>query len=291
MPLFPPARMPSKRRTLLLAAAMLVAPAVLAQPPLQLVIPAMAPGSEEHTGYFPLLLRLAMEKTEREDGPFVISNYAYDLTSPRKSLELQRNGVINVMWDGTNPQRERDLLPIRISLLRELNDYRPFLIRREDQALFRNVHTLADLRKLRAGAGFNWPSVDVLRHNGLPVETSVSYGSLFPMLKAKRFDYFPRGGHEAWAEERVHAQEGLMVEPTLFLHYRTPFYFFVNRDNPALADRIERGLKLAMADGSFDRLLNSYPAYRRGLAEIAARKRTVIELELPTPPTAGGSSK
>jgi len=274
---------------LLLAA--FLASAALAQPPVQLVLPAMAPGSEEHTAYFPLLLRLVMEKTEPHDGPFVISYYAYDLTSPRKMLELQRNGVINVMWDGTNAQREHDLLPVRISLLRELNDYRPFLIRREDEVRFRGVRTLADLRRLRAGAGFNWPSVDILRHNGLTVETAVSYTSLFPMLKARRFDYFPRGANEAWVEEKAHEQESLMVEPTLFLHYRVPFYFFVSRDNPALADRIERGLKMAMADGSFDKLLNSYPAYRRGLAEIAAHKRTVIELEMPTLPIADGSSK
>ena len=274
---------------LLLAAAMIQAGAA---EPLRIVLPMTAPGSEEHTRYFPMLLRLALEKTEARDGPFVLSYYGYDLTSPRRSLELKRNGAINVMWDGTNAQRERDLLAIHIPLLRDLNDYRVFLIRRDDQARFRQVHTLDDLRKLRAGAGYNWPSVDVLRHNGLVVETSVAYHSLFPMLLAKRFDYMPRGVHEAWAEERVHAHEGLMVEPTIFLHYRVPFYFFVNRNNPALADRIERGLRLAMADGSFDRLLNSYPAFRRGLAEIAAHKRTVFELELPTPqPTADGSSR
>lgn len=275
---------------LLLAAALI--PAWAAQP-LRIVLPMSAPGSEEHTAYFPLLLRLALEKTEARDGPFVITYYGYDLTSPRRVLELQRNGAINVMWDGTNAQREHDLLAIRIPLIRELNDYRVFMIRRADEALFRKVRTLDDLRKLRAGAGFNWPSADVLRHNGLSVETSVSYHSLFPMLAAKRFDYLPRGVHEAWAEEKLHANERLMVEPSIFLHYRVPFYFFVNRTNTALANRIERGLRLAMADGSFDRLLNSYPAFRRGLAEIAARKRTVFELELPTQrlPTAGGSSR
>lgn len=275
---------------LLLAAALI--PAWAAEP-LRIVLPMTAPGSEEHTAYFPLLLRLALEKTEARDGPFIITHYSYDLTSARRSLELQRNGSINVMWDGSNAQRERDLLAIRIPLLRELNDYRVFLIRREDEARFRKVRTLDDLRKLRAGAGYNWPSVDVLRHNGLLVETSAAYHSLFPMLLAKRFDYMPRGVHEAWAEEKVHAREDLMVEPTIFLHYKVPFYFFVNRNNAALAGRIERGLRLAMADGSFDRLLNSYPAFRRGLAEIAAHKRTVFELELPIPhpPTADGSSR
>jgi len=256
------------------------APNAAANAPLmRFVLPAVTPGSEVQVTYFHLLLRLALEKTE---GPFSIEFYPHELTSPRRALELKRNGVINIMWDGTNVQRERDLLPIRISLVRDLNDYRVFLIRKEDEARFRDVHTMQELRKLTAGAGVNWPSVDVLRHNGLRVETAVNYSSLFPMLKAKRFDYMPRGVHEAWAEEQQYGKDGLMVEPTIFLHYRVPFYFFVSKDNKAMAERVEKGLKLALADGSFDKLLNGYPAFKRALSEIAARKRKVFELELPS---------
>jgi len=274
---------------LLLAAASTLAHASGAAnaPLMRFVLPSVTPGSEVQAAYFHLLLRLALEKT---DGPFSIEFYPHELTSPRRALELKRNGVINIMWDGTNAQRERELLPIRISLVRDLNDYRVFMIRKEDEARFRDMRNLDDLRKLTAGAGLNWPSVDVLRHNRLPVETTVNYSSLFPMLKAKRFDYMPRGVHEAWAEEQVYGKDGLMVEPTIFLHYRVPFYFFVSRDNKAMAERVERGLKLAQADGSFDKLLNGYPAFRRALGEIAARKRKVFELELPSG-IAGGSSK
>jgi len=264
------------------------APNAAANAPLmRFVLPAVTPGSEVQVTYFHLLLRLALEKTE---GPFSIEFYPHELTSPRRALELKRNGVINIMWDGTNVQRERDLLPIRISLVRDLNDYRVFLIRKEDEARFRDVHTMQELRKLTAGAGVNWPSVDVLRHNGLRVETAVNYSSLFPMLKAKRFDYMPRGVHEAWAEEQQYGKDGLMVEPTIFLHYRVPFYFFVSKDNKAMAERVEKGLKLALADGSFDKLLNGYPAFKRALSEIAARKRKVFELELPNGIASGSSN-
>ena len=278
---------------LLLAAATTLASAADASsaaanaPLMRFVLPAVTPGSEVQVTYFHLLLRLALEKTE---GPFSIEFYPYELTSPRRALEIKRNGVINIMWDGTNVQRERDLLPIRISLVRDLNDYRVFLIRKEDEARFRDVRTLEELRKLTAGAGANWPSVDVLRHNGLKVETAVNYSSLFPMLKAKRFDFMPRGVHEAWAEEQQYGKEGLMVEPTIFLHYRVPFYFFVSKDNKAMAERVEKGLKLAQADGSFDKLLNGYPAFKRALAEIAARKRKVFELELPSGIASGSSN-
>jgi hypothetical protein len=269
------------RRLAVAAVLYVMASLCAAGAPLQVVVPALHPSSREHAAYFPQLLRLALQKTVATDGPFVLRHYEQELSSPRQALELKNNGVINVMWDGTDAQREAQLLPVRISLLRQLNDYRVFLIRAEDADRFRAIHTLAALRALTAGAGVNWPSADVLRANGLPVVTSITYESLFPMLRVKRFDYLPRGIYEAWFEQRAHAAEGLVVEQSIFLHYPLPFYFFVSRDQPQLAARIERGLRIALRDGSFDKLFASVPAFRRSEAEIAAGKRRIFELKLP----------
>ena len=249
--------------------------------PLKVVIPAVHPSSQEHAGYFVQLLRLALEKTVVGDGPFDIQFFSAEMSSPRQMAELKNRGAINVMWDGTNRQREAELLPIRISLLRELNDYRVFLIRQEDQPRFAAVRSLDDLRKFTAGAGVNWPSTEVLRTNELPVIASINFESLFPMLQAKRFDYLPRGVYEAWYEQREHADQGLVIEQTIFLHYQVPFYFFVSRSNPALAERIERGLRLAQDDGSFDKLFHSIQSFRRSLDEIDTGRRRVFELKLP----------
>lgn len=266
---------------LLLACALPQARATPPGAPLQVVLPSVSASARDHAAYFPRLLALALDKTVASDGPYQLSHYGHELTSLRRNIELKNNGVINVMWDGSNRQREADLLAVRISLLKDLNDYRVFLIRSDDAPRFAAVRTLDDLRKLKAGAGTNWPSADVLRFNGLPVETSGGYEYLFPMLRVKRFDYMPRGVQEAWAELELHKGEGLEVERTIFLHYRVPFYFFVSRRQPELAARIERGLKLALKDGSFDRLFNSIPAFQRGMDEITARKRRVFELRLP----------
>ncbi|WP_377702925.1 hypothetical protein [Pseudoduganella sp. UC29_71] len=279
----PPLRLLAGLLLPLLAAA-LPAPAAARQSaaaPQRFVLPAVSASAREHAAYFPRLLRLALDKTVATDGPYELAYYGNELTSLRRNIELKNNGVINVMWDGANRQREAELLPVRISLIKELNDYRVFLIRSEDAARFAAVRTLDELRKLKAGAGANWPSADVLRFNGLPVETSGGYEYLFPMLRVKRFDYMPRGAQEAWAEMELHQGEGLQVESTIFLHYRVPFYFFVSRSRPELAARIERGLRMAQKDGSFERLFNSIPAFQRGMAEIAARKRRVFELRLP----------
>jgi hypothetical protein len=268
-------------RAVLLACCLVPQAHAAAQAPQRFVLPAISASAREHAAYFPRLLRLALDKTVASDGPYELAYYGNELTSLRRNIELKNNGVINVMWDGANRQREAELLPVRISLLKELNDYRVFLIRSGDAPRFAAVRTLDDLRKLTAGAGANWPSADVLRFNGLPVETSGGYEYLFPMLRVKRFDYMPRGVQEAWAEMDLHQGEGLQVESSIFLHYRVPFYFFVSRSRPELAARIERGLRMAQKDGSFERLFNSIPAFQRGMAEITAHKRRVFELRVP----------
>lgn len=271
----------TQRRAALALLSSAALPLARATEPLHITIPQLLPSSEEHARYFPQLLRLVLEKTLASDGPFQVRHYDQPMSSLRQHAELKNNGVINLMWDGSNASREAELLPVRISLLRDLNDYRVFLIRKGDQARFRAVRSLADLRQLKAGAGEGWPSTAVLRANGLPVVASISYEQLFVMLEARRFDYMPRGVYEAWFEQSQHPD--LAIEQTLFLRYRVPFYFFTSRDNPALADRIERGLRAAQADGSFDRLFRSIPSFKRSLDEIQAGKRRVLELQLPKP--------
>ncbi|MFP5393583.1 MAG: hypothetical protein ACLGI6_18875, partial [Gammaproteobacteria bacterium] len=85
----------------------------------------------------------------------------------------------------------------------------------------------------------------VLQASGLPVVTSLKRSSLFAMLAVKRFDYFPRGLFEVWAEAAMPENRGLTIENSLMLYYEMPLYFWVRRDNVALAKRLERGLKLA----------------------------------------------
>ena len=253
--------------------------ALAAQAPvLRIVTPGLHPSSLGHAVYFPQVLRLALEKT-RADGPFEIIQIDQNLTSPRQATELRNNGIINLMWDGSNRQRETELWPVRVSLLRHLNDYRVFLIRAEDAERFKAIRTLDQLRALKAGAGVNWPSTDILRANHIPVVTSIAYEYLFPMLRAKRFDYMPRGVYEAFHEQRVNAKENLAIEQTIFLHYPVPFYFFVSRENAALGQRVERGLRIAIKDGSFDKLFYSIPAFQQAQAEIDSRKRRVFELD------------
>ena len=104
------------------------------------------------------------------------------------------------------------------------------------------------------------------------------------MLSYKRFDYFPRGVNEIWEEVRTHRNQGLIVEKTLLLKYPAPIYFFVNKRNVELAKRLEKGLRLAIQDGSFDRLFLNHPSNRPIFELAQMKKRRIFLLKNPLLP-------
>lgn len=246
---------------------------------LKIIVPPWSNDPNSQNAYFIKLLTLAFSKTEVTDGPVVIQKHTENLTGVRFVADLKNNKTVDVIWHGTNLQREQDLIAIPISLTRELNEYRVLLIRKEDQEKFDQVKSLADLRKFTAGTAIDWPSRDILLHNNLPVMAVANTNLLYTMLKMKRFDYMSRNMFEVWEEAERYENEGLVVEKNLLLHGGVPFYFFVSKAKPQLAERIERGLRMAIADGDFEKLFLSEARFKRGTAELVNSKRLLLELD------------
>ncbi|MDE2592873.1 MAG: hypothetical protein KGL57_01440, partial [Burkholderiales bacterium] len=97
-----------------------------------------------------------------------------------------------------------------------------------------------------------------------------------------RFDYMPRSIAEVWDEAQTHRADGVAVDPHIVLHYRAAVYFFVNKQNTALAKKISTGLERALSDGKFNRLFYSYHA--KAIEQARLSQRTVIELANPLLP-------
>jgi hypothetical protein len=144
------------------------------------------------------------------------------------------------------------------------------------------VRSLEDLSRFSAGQGHDWPDSEILRSNGLPVIGVPNYQSLFSMLALGRFDYFPRSLAEVWAEAEQQRGSGLVVDDSLVLHYPSAVYFFVNRNDVALAAHIERGLELAIADGSFEQLFQAFHGEYIERAQLG--KRRILRLSNPLLP-------
>ena len=222
--------------------------------------------------YRTALLQLVLDQTA-EEGRCQLSPQ-FTTVMPDRGLALLQEGRIDVVSVPTTLRRERELRAVRFDILRGLLGYRVLLIRKQRQAEFAAVRSLAELRRFRLGLGSHWADLPLLQYNGFQVMATPRYESLFAMLARGRFDAFPRGVNEAWQElaEQQGTFPDLRVEPTLALYYPWPVYFFVRRDNQPLADRLHRGLMRAQADGSLQRLFMEHHGNLLQQANLAKRR-------------------
>jgi len=225
------------------------------------------------------LLELILNKTKETDGQFRIEVVEHIVQS--RVIEMVNQGDISLIITMTSQEREQKLLPIRIPVYKGFYGYRVFIINKQDKAKFEAIQTIEELKELWAGQGHDWPDLQILKANGFNVVGGASYKGLFGMLQKGRFDYFPRGVHEPWKEMQEHQEKDLMVEEHLVLQYPAPGYIFVARDNTKLADRLERGFRLVLEDGSFDQFFFSHPDIAKVLASAHLKGRLIFRLTNP----------
>ena len=231
------------------------------------------------------LLKLALEKTLETDGPYILKPVDEEMTQARGLSYLQKGQTVDIAFLPTTAERERQFLPIKIPILRGILGYRVLLIHKDDAVKFSTIETFEQLKAgYTAGFGADWADLTILKQNGISVDETVKYELLFAKLEKKRFDYFPRGINEAWQEIHTFSSTcpNLMVDSHLALYYPYPVYFFANAHNVQLAERIERGLTIALNDGSFKELFLTYHKDLIEQAGLAHRK--LFRLENPTLP-------
>ncbi|MFT5756552.1 MAG: hypothetical protein ACI9LM_001271 [Alteromonadaceae bacterium] len=115
--------------------------------------------SKEHSDfkdkYFVDLLTLVLEATKFEFGEYRLQPVAIDMPQERTSIMLERNEYIDLTWRMSTKDLEQRLQAIYIPLLKGLVGYRIFIIRAENQSLFRKNITLEKLKSLPVGQGYN----------------------------------------------------------------------------------------------------------------------------------------
>ena len=248
--------------------------------PAQVLYPRPETAGDPRTDYPVTLLRLALAKS---GGQFALQPTRETMLQGRALSELATgSGSPRVVWSMTSREREKALLPIRIPIYKGLIGWRIPLIHKQNPDLLKEVNTVDGLKTLRTAQGHDWPDTDILRAAQLNVSGVVGYESLFSMLHTQRIDYFPRSLAEIWAEVKNHSAKDIAIDTHVVIHYDTAFYYFVNNQDTALAQAIERGLEAAIADGSFDRLF--YQNYANLIKRAELDKRVVIELPNPLLP-------
>ena len=238
---------------------------------LDVVYPQMESAKDARASY---PLEVLSDSLSRSGVPFTLRAAAETTQQTRSLRELAAGHDITVVWSVASPERDAQLRRIPIAIDRGLIGWRVFLIRSGDTR-FESVRSVDDLKSFVAGQGHDWPDVEVLRANGLQVSESSTYDGLFAMLTRGHIDYFPRGLSEVMRELAVHGKNDLSIEPGLLMVYPEALYFYVNRDDAALADAITHGLEQSIKDGSF--IAHFEKTYRATLDELTER-RHIIQL-------------
>ena len=229
------------------------------------------------------ILQTALEKTAPKYGPFVMQSAEF-MTEKRQATELRdATGKLTVMYLGTTPEMEKSLVPIRIPVDKNLGGYCVFLIRTENQKRFDAVKSLDDLRKFKFGLGLGWIDVDILHANRFEVVTASCYDCLFEMMEHKRSDLALRAAVEVIDEyeTRKAAMPDISIESNLILYYPMPMYFWFSKTDEGrrLAARAEEGMRMMIADGTYDRIFAQYQNAK--IQRLKLKDRKIFRIDNP----------
>lgn len=199
------------------------------------------------------LLRLALEKTVDEYGPFQLKaapamNIARTIHSMRH--QTYPNHFFGLSY-GEDPSDSPELTYVRFPMDLGILGIRTCFIPETMREKVANITTLEQLRKLTIGQGRGWMDNIILRHNGFEVIEIEDYEALFRMTAAHRFDLFCRGATEIKREYDLWGDiEGLAYDRSIVIHYPMPRFLYTNKANVEAIERVTKGLHKAYADGS-----------------------------------------
>jgi hypothetical protein len=241
----------------------------------------MVTGQDGIAAYAKGVLKIILSKLP--EGKYQWDDSADSATEAR-IVQMVQDGDLEICWYATTREFEERLQPIRIPLYKGLLGYRVFMIKQGNQHLFRDIKTLNDLKGVSIGQGRAWADTLIMEANGLDVVKVTMYDGLFYMLDGDRFQAFPRGVHEPWAEMKRWPDLALTVEESLLMQYINPFYFFVQKGNDELYRDIEQGFRTAIEDGSFNEYFLADPTINDVINRANLQNRTVIKIENPLLP-------
>jgi hypothetical protein len=183
---------------------------------------------------------------------------------------------------GAGVDVNRRLLPVPIPVTGGILGLRSGWTHRSQMARLATIRTRKDLGDIVLLQGLGWSDVDIFDAAGLRTFTARSE-DLFRLVDHQRVQLFPRGIAELEREAQLMASStsDTSLDPHLLLAYPFAGFFYVSPDNQPLADAIQTGFERAIADGSYQRLVEELiftPWLRRTLV---LKNRRVIVLANP----------
>ncbi len=227
------------------------------------------------------ILAAALTATEQKFGASKIeeSRTDYPLAEDEASVFRSKGFDIFGTVAGNQKLAQEQKILIPSPLMKGILGYRILIIRKADAQKFAALKTAAELKKLRMGIPSTWADAGLFRHNGYPVEEKGSFDDLFSRLENNEFDYVTFGANEVTGvfAERAAKSGKLIIEPSLLVYYPFPLVFYVNPQQPALAERVTAGLKAINTNGELDKIFNRYYGDLLGPLQLTTRTRITLE--------------
>lgn len=238
--------------------------------------------SDHRYDYDTAALRLALEKTRREYGPYRLEP-SPAMTFPRAISAVSRNEYPNFFVKLSYEEEhvaQRNMTFARFPVDLGIVGYRVCFTSTQSREKVKAAKSLDDLKKFSIGQGRGWADVEILRHNGFQVVEASNYENLFRMVASQRFDLFCRGTNELLDEYEAHRDiENLTYDQTFSIAYPLPRFFFTHQSNSKAAERITDGLLAAFRDGSLQALWRKN--YWNSINFVRLDKRRIYWIENP----------
>lgn len=231
--------------------------------------------------YFIDVLKLTLKKASPNKSIAIEEIPAKDNINNSWGLYLNQD-YIDIIWAGTNIEREKKARPIRIPLFGGLLGYRTAIINRDKLSHFKQISPV-QLKQLTACQKSSWPDADILQHNQFKLLRVSQFELMFKMVAHHRCDYFPRAIFETQPEVNLAQRQypQLIEYDDIILHYPFAMYFFVAKNNQPLAKLLTLGLMRAIQDGSLAKLRQQHPITKALYPLTKWRNKAFIELENP----------
>ncbi len=246
----------------------------LSSEPISVLYPKPSGDDDVREAYFFELLELALSKSKQKYGDYSLDYSDVAIPDRRIPNEVRRGALVSIFTSPASTQLESSFLAIKMPLVKGIQGLRVLLIHEASEEKFQSISNFEQLSQVEFGMGAGWLDAMIFNDTKLKVTEAPDYSGLFKMLSLGRFEAFPRGINEADRElsQLNNDFPELMIEPSLLIYYDLPVYFFVNKDNLSLHDRVREGLLLAKQDGSFDKLFDRYYAAIVNNANLEERR-------------------
>ena len=241
--------------------------------------------SPARQSYETALLQACLKATNQEYAPIDLLIDNTDYPSAVDEANIFTSGAdILVTVAGNVKFQDKQKLVIPQPLTKGLLGYRLLLVTDESLATFAQIKQPQQLQTLSIGIPETWADAELFRQNRYKVIEQGTLDDLFQLLKKGTFDYVALGVNEI---EQIYQQKalplgGISIEPSLLLYYPFPLVFYVNPCNPALAERIEKGLKALVTNGEHETLFSHY--YGDVAQRLNLRDRNILTLANPMLP-------